>query len=130
MFLEKWDPFREIDKLFTSSFTNVSSLAMDVYENEEEFVVEADVPGMGPQDIEITLDENVLTIKGKREIQRENNRNYWCFERPSKSFSRSITLPSSVDCNKIQANYDKGVLKISIMKMPREHPKKIDISTT
>lgn len=107
------------------------SPAIDVYEDNEKVTIEAEVPGIDPKDVEITLDKTVLSIKGKRLIEEKTSKiDYWRAERASGSFVRSFTLPSSVEAEKIQAFYDKGILTINIPKKSEVVPRKIEIKST
>jgi len=133
--LVRWNPFDELTKFekdFGKFFSGQGfSPFIDVYEDKEKISVEAEVPGLGPEDVEITIDKSVLTIKGERTIkQKSNERNYWRAERSSGSFIRSFTLPSSIEPEKIQASYNKGVLLIHIPKKPEIVPRKIEIKST
>ena len=130
--LVKWNPFDELTKFerdFSKLFNYSFSPAVDVYEDVEKISVEAEVPGMGPENIDITLDKNILTIKGQRTINN-SKRDYWRTERASGSFVRSFTLPSSIEPEKIQASYNNGILTIHIPKKPEVVPKKIEIKST
>lgn len=130
--LVKWNPFDELikfDRDFNKLFNYSFSPAMDVYEDVEKISVEAEVPGMGPENIDITLDKNILTIKGQRTINN-SKREYLRAERTSGSFVRSFTLPSSIEPEKIQAAYNNGILTIHIPKKPEVVPKKIEIKST
>nr|BAL54092.1 heat shock protein Hsp20 [uncultured Gammaproteobacteria bacterium] len=102
--------------------------AVDIKEESNRYVVQADLPGVKPEDIEVTLQNGVLTIKGERQTEaKEEKENYRRVERFYGSFFRRFTLPESVDEEKIEANYDKGVLTVSIPKKPEVQPKKISV---
>jgi HSP20 family protein len=121
---------RQMDRLFddfTSGFgrfgnwpelssTNLTPI-MDVTETEKEYEVTAELPGMEEKDVDITLTEGVLTIRGeKKSDHEEKGKDYRMVERSYGSFARSLQLPASVDPNAIKASLDKGVLKLSIPK--------------
>lgn len=90
---------------------------MDVWEDDKHLYFEAEIPGMSKKDIKISLEDNILTIKGERNQEKESkNKNYIRQERTYGSFQRSFTLPSEVNPDKIDARFDDGVLKISIEK--------------
>lgn len=142
--LTRWDPFREMlamrnvmDRMFDRSLTAPSSwtrdwdLALDVLENEDEFTIKASIPGMKPEDLEITLDNRTLTIKG--DIQEENiteeEGRYHLRERRFGTFSRSLSLPSRVDAENIDASYDSGVLTLHIPKAEEAKPKRISVKS-
>jgi HSP20 family protein len=133
--LAKWSPFDELtrfERKFDRLFAGHSfSPAVDVYEDKEKITVEAEVPGMEEKDVEITVDKNVLSIKGSRQLEKKaDKKEYWRVERSSGSFVRSFTLPSSVETENIQASYNKGVLTIHIPKKPEVVPRKIEIKST
>jgi len=141
------DPFHQMmhmrnamDHLFDNPFNGEGSdiarpwageLALDVVENDEDFVVKASIPGIDPDDLEITFSENTLTVKGevKSEQEKEDAR-YHMRERRYGSFCRSITMPTSVNANKIEANYTAGVLNLRLPKSEEAKPKRIAIKTT
>ncbi len=100
----------------------------DIKEEANRYVVQVDLPGVKPEDIEVTLQNGVLTIKGERQTEaKEEKENYRRIERFYGSFFRRFTLPETVEEEKIEANYDKGVLTISIPKKPEVQPKKISV---
>lgn len=103
--------------------------AIDMYEQSNKFVVKAELPGIKEQDIEVSVSDNTLTIKGERKTEREvKEENYYRSERAYGRFFRSIPLPANADTQKVQANYDNGVLEISIPKTAETQPKKIQIT--
>jgi HSP20 family protein len=103
--------------------------AMDVVETAEHFVLRADLPGMSESDVNIELEDNVLTISGERKSEHEErNEGYYRVERASGSFSRSLTLPDGVNADGIQASFDNGVLEVSIPKPEQQKPRKVQIS--
>lgn len=139
--LTRWDPFREMlsmrdmfDRVLDRSLTTPSTwtqdwgLALDVLENDDEFVVKASVPGIKPDDIEITYDNRTLTIKGEiqEETETEDER-YHLRERRFGRFSRSITLPTPVDAENIEANYDAGILALHLPKAEEAKPRRITV---
>ncbi|MBN1536153.1 MAG: Hsp20/alpha crystallin family protein [Anaerolineales bacterium] len=142
--LIRWDPFREmyamrrnIDRLF-DDFINEEpgewkrqlswDLALDVVENKDDFVVKASLPGIKPDDLDITYTENTLTIKGetKEEKEKEEAR-YHIRERRYGSFTRSITLPRGVRGESIEASYEDGVLTLRLPKSEEIKPKRIAV---
>ena len=103
---------------------------MDVSENEKEFQLKVELPGLEEKDIELSLTDQVLTIKGeKKEEKEEKEKNYHFVERRYGSFSRSFTLPDTVQLEKVEAAYRTGVLTITLPKKPEalKEPKKIEI---
>jgi len=114
----RWDWLRERD----------GSLALDVAETKDEFVVKASIPGIDPKDLEVTYDNNVLTIKGKVKEEKDVEEDqYRVRERRYGSFCRSVSIPS-VDVDNIEATYDAGVLVMHLPKVEEAKPKKIEIT--
>jgi HSP20 family protein len=104
--------------------------AVDVSETGEEIVVRAELPGLGKDDIELNIQDNVLTLKGeKKQEKKEENENYHRVERSYGSFSRSFTLPAGVDPESVQATFKDGVLVIALPKVEEAKQKKIEIGT-
>jgi HSP20 family protein len=105
------------------------SPAVDMEENDKEVIVKAEMPGLKPNDFQISLDHNALTIKGeKKEEKKEEKKNYLMIERSYGSFYRSIPLPSEVDNDKVKATYNKGILEILLPKSKPHKAKKITIN--
>jgi HSP20 family protein len=143
--LSRYDPFREMmslrsamDRLFDSAFVGSRNdlesgtweLALDVSETDEEYLVKASVPGINPDDLEITYNNKVLTIKGetKQEEEREDSR-YHLRERRFGSFVRSVSLPTMVASEHIKASYENGVLNLRLPKTEEARPRRIPISS-
>ena len=136
------DRFRgEIDRMFDEFFTRSPfgrSLeegdwrpAIDVSETGKEIVVHAEIPGMDPKDIDISLNGRILTIKGERkQEEEEKEKSYHRIERKYGFFSRSFELPVDVDANKVKAGYKDGVLKVSLPKTKEHSVKKIEVKTS
>ena len=92
---------------------------MDVRETDKEIVVEAELPGIDDKDISLSLQDGILTIRGEKKHERdEENESYRMMERRYGSFQRSLRLPHTVDEDKVEANFDKGVLKVKLLKRP------------
>jgi HSP20 family protein len=141
--LTRWDPFREmytlrktVDRLFETSLSDLEStsepmacgLPLDVVENDDSFVVRASVPGIDPDDIEITFTDNVLTINGTTQVEEETEKpRYHMRERRYGSFSRSITLGTRVEGDDIEARYNNGVLELTLPKAEEVKAKRIEI---
>jgi HSP20 family protein len=104
-------------------------MPLDVVESDDEFIVKADVAGINPEDIEITYTDNNLTIKGEvlDEREQEEEGRYHLRERRYGTFSRTISMPGSVDVNNIQAETENGVLKIHLPKKEEVKPRRIEI---
>jgi HSP20 family protein len=103
--------------------------AVDVSETDSEMVVRAELPGMTQDDIEVNLQDNVLTLKGeKKQEKKEEKENYHRVERSYGSFSRSFTLPAGVNQDEVKATFKDGVLEIAMPKTEEAKPKKIAIT--
>jgi len=138
-----WRPFhelrKEMDRLFQDFFGTKSLLperwesiewvpAIDVSETESEVIVKADLPGVTPEDIEINIVDNVLTIKGEKKREKEEKKeNYYRVERYYGSFLRSVQLPSEVEVEKVKATYKDGVLKVVLPKKAEAAKKVIKV---
>jgi HSP20 family protein len=102
--------------------------AMDLVETDEHFVLRADLPGLAEGDVNIEVEDRVLTISGERKAEHETTKEgYHRVERAFGSFSRSLTLPEGVDPDAVTANFDRGVLEIRIPKPEQRKPRKISI---
>jgi len=102
---------------------------VDIYEDEHTITLKMEVPGIDEKDIDVRIDGNTLTVHGERKLEKdENEENYRRIERQYGSFSRSFTLPSSVDPNQVSAHYAKGVLMIDLAKKAEAKPKQIKIN--
>jgi HSP20 family protein len=140
MSLIRWDPFREFNTLparfggyFGKNWDEPLSTgwnpSVDVFENENEVVFKAELPGMNAKDIEVKLENNVLTLKGERQFEKETKEeNYHRVEREYGTFSRSFALPTAVNGDKVTAEYKDGVLKIILPKKEEIKPKPIRIA--
>jgi HSP20 family protein len=146
MAVVRWDPFRDLNvlqdrmnRLFEdagsnwrgdeASATTSWSPAVDIFETEAEIVVKAELPGMDRKDITLNLEKNVLTLKGERRFQKETKEdNYHRIERSYGGFSRSFSIPATVDDERINAEYKDGVLKIVLPKKEQVKPKQIRIA--
>jgi HSP20 family protein len=126
----------ELDRLFDNSFGPVlrtpgpssrRTPALDVYQDKDQFTVVAELPGLKKEDIELSLQDGVLTISGERKQEKKSEEGYRN-ERFFGRFRRSVTLPASVDSNKVKATYEEGVLKVVLPKAEEAKPKKIDVS--
>ena len=149
MALIRWEPVRELNtiqsemnRLFNTFFeastpgngghgpsTRRWIPAMDLVESESDFVLRADLPGLSEGDVNIELEDNVLTLSGQRKAEHEERKKgYYRVERASGSFSRSLTLPEGVDPEAVSAHFDKGVLEVRIPKPEQRKPRKVAIS--
>ncbi len=102
---------------------------VDVEETEKEIVIKADIPGVDPKNIEIAIENNVLTVRGERKEEREEKKkNYHRVERFMGSFYRAIPLPPGVDAEKVTATSSNGVITITVPKKPEAQPKRITVT--
>lgn len=145
--LARWDPTREMvslreamDRLFSESFIRPrfgpgrvferEALALDMYETDDAIVIEAGLPGIKSDEVDVQVIGNVLTIKGEhKEEKKEEKASYIYQERRHGSFHRSVTLPSEVNVDKAKAQFESGVLKLTIPKLEKAKPKTITITT-
>ena len=147
MALIRWEPVRELhtmqnemNRLFNTFFDSPTPNggnasvrrwipAMDVVETEDHFVLRADLPGLSESDVNIELEDNVLTVAGERKSEHEQrSEGYYRVERAFGSFSRSLTLPEGINAEAIQASFDNGVLEVRIPKPEQHKPRKVQIS--
>ncbi len=101
---------------------------LNIYETDKAFEITVELPGMSKEDFDISLDNNVLTISGERKAHEENGRRYHRVESRFGTFSRSMPLPNVIDAEKIEANYENGVLAITIPKLKEKAGRKIKVS--
>ncbi len=145
MYIAKYDPFREVrslqdevNRLFTTAFpsTNAREDVMggawyprvDIFENSDNLVLEAELPGMKHDDFELSFENNVLTLKGERRFEKKNESdNYHRVERAYGTFTRSFTLPPTVTAEGAKAEFENGVLHISLPKREETKARKIEI---
>ena len=142
--LTRWDPFRELstiqdrmNRLFQDVYspnreegltTSAFAPPTDVYEDENHVTLKLEVPGIDEKDLDIRVENNNLIIKGERKFEKEEKEeNFRRVERQYGSFVRAFTLPATVDSDNISANYDKGVLTISMPKRAEAKPKQIQV---
>jgi HSP20 family protein len=143
MALVRWEPLREIssiqsevNRLFNTFFdTPVTAAerrwipAMDLVESDEHFVLRADLPGLTQEDVNLELEDNVLTVSGERKAEHEErNEGYHRVERAYGRFSRSLTLPEGIDPEAVEARFDKGVLEVRIPKPEQRKPQRVAIN--
>jgi HSP20 family protein len=113
------------ESLATSSFAP----AVDVYEDEHNVTLKIEVPGIDEKDIDVRVENRTLTVHGERKFEKdEKEENYRRVERQYGSFSRTFTLPNTVDTESVSADYEKGVLKIKLAKKAEAKPKQIKVT--
>ncbi len=138
MSLIRWDPFRDrfsllrpFERGFARPFSPrgfASDMAVDIYETDEEMVVEMAVPGIAPEDIKVTVTGNTLTVKGEIENEGSIDRDSYVFrERRWGRFSRTVTLPEGVDPDRVKAEFKSGILTLSVAKPEAAKAKSIKV---
>src|SRR6185295_11688172 len=122
---ESFNPQSPEDALTTSNFAP----PVDVYEDEHHIALKIEVPGIDEEDINVSIENNTLTVRGERRFEKdEKEENFHRVERMYGSFTRSFTLPNTVDLEQVIANYEKGVLKIRLAKKAEAKPKLIKVN--
>ena len=125
LFRESYSPEGPEDALTNTSFAP----PVDIYEDEHNITLKLEVPGIDEKDIDVRIDNNTLTVHGERKIEKEEKEeNFRRVERQYGSFTRSFTLPSSVDAGQVSADYNQGVLKIKLAKKAEAKPKQIKVN--
>lgn len=138
----RFDPFRDItslrdemNRLFSRTLGEGASAgsawtpAVDIFDTAEAIVLKAELPGLTPDDIDIEVDDNVLTIKGERRFEdKVEEGRYYRLERAYGQFSRSVTLPQGVKADEISASFDQGVLQVRVPKADEVKPRKISVA--
>lgn len=147
MALIRWEPLGELNtiqsemnRLFNTFFDGPATRpngdgatrrwlpAMDLVETDDHYLLRADLPGMSEDDVNVQLEDNVLTISGERKAQDEHNgEGYYRLERAYGSFSRSLTLPDGVNADAIDAHFDRGVLEVRVPKPEQKKPRSVQI---
>ncbi len=138
--LSRFEPFRDLARLqdemtrlfedrgFKAGESVGWTPACDIYEDEEEVVVRADLAGVEPKDVDIRFENGVLTLRGERKLEREDKReNYHRVEMSYGTFTRSFSLPGTIDAEKIKAESKNGVLTVHLPKKPEAKPKSIQV---
>ena len=143
----KYDPFRdlrslqdEMNRLFSGTFSRGNqdevlrgawSPSVDIFENKNEIVLEAELPGMNAEDVNISIENNVLTLHGERRFEKKDESdNFHRVERSYGSFTRSFTLPPTVSSENAQAEFENGVLRLTLAKREEAKPRRIEIKAT
>ena len=142
----RWDPFQELNlitsrmnRLFQDTYgrgsteenLTTSSFVppVDIYEDEHNITLKIEVPGIEQKDIDVRLENNTLTVRGERKFEKEEKEeNFHRVERRYGSFYRAFTLPNTVDADSVKADYDNGVLKITLAKKAEAKPKQIKVN--
>ena len=143
MAITRWDPFRdlmsiqnEMNRLFGRTYggdvgettRGAWTPSLDVYETQEKFVITMELPGVSPDDVDISVEDSTLVVRGERKFYREQDQDSFLrIERRFGEFTRSLTLPSTADAESIQASFDQGVLTVEVPKREEAKPRKISI---
>ena len=145
MAITRWDPFRdlmtvqdEINRLFGRTYGNRDAgdfaawaPAVDIHETTDSFVIDAELPGIDPDKVDISVEGDTLTLRGERQsVQESDADTFHRVERRFGSFARSIVLPQTADSERIEAAFDKGVLTITVPKAERAKPRRIEVKAT
>jgi HSP20 family protein len=143
MVITRWAPFREVDALENrvnalfgdfnkadSPLTTASfAPAVDIYEDEKKLALKLEVPGIEEKDLDVSVENHTLTVKGERKFdEEEKQENFHRIERRYGSFFRAFTLPSTVDTENVDARYEAGVLKLELKKKPEAQPRQIKVN--
>src|SRR5882724_13181605 len=147
MSIVRYDPFRdlrtlqeEVNRLFSTNLTRAFpdegigrgawSPSVDIYENKDQIVLEAELPGMKQEDFDLTIENNVITLRGERRFEKTDDAdNYHRVERSYGSFTRSFTLPQTVSSEGATAEYQNGVLRVTLPKREETKARRIEISS-
>jgi HSP20 family protein len=152
MAIVRWEPFRDLvsiqdrmNRIFDEAFRGSGRAAgeedwalggtwapaVDIYEHEGNLVLKAELPGIDPKDVDVRVENNVLTLYGERKFESEVKREqYHRVERAYGTFSRSFTLPNVVDTEKIKAEFKDGLLRVTLPKREEAKPKQISIAVS
>jgi HSP20 family protein len=148
MSIVRYDPFRdlrtlqeEVNRLFSTNLTRAFgdegigrgawSPSVDIYENKDQIVLEAELPGMKQEDFDLSIENNVITLRGERKFEKtDDSDNYHRVERSYGSFTRSFTLPPAVSAEGARAEYANGVLRVTLPKREEAKSRRIEISGT
>jgi HSP20 family protein len=146
MSITRYDPFRdlrmlqdEVNRLFSSNLSGAFSdqgiargawaPSVDIYENKDQIVLEAELPGMNREDFDLSLENNVLTLRGERRFEKKDESdNYHRVERSYGSFTRSFTLPQTISPENVTAEYKNGVLRVLLQKREEIKARRIEIA--
>ena len=147
MSIVRYDPFRdlrtlqeEVNRLFTGNVARAFddegiargswSPNVDIYENKDQIVLEAELPGMNRDDFDVSVENNIITLRGERHFEKkEDSDNYHRVERAYGSFTRSFTLPNTVSAEGASADYSNGVLRVTVPKREETKARRIEIKS-
>ena len=128
--LMRTDPLRELDRLTQQVFgtaTRPTAMPMDAWREGDKFVVEFDLPGVRPEDIDLNIERNALTVKAERPVNEAQDTELIAAERPRGVFSRQLFLGDNLDTERVHAEYEAGVLRLTIPVSEQAKPRKIEI---
>lgn len=143
MAITRWDPFREVQTLqnrmnalfrdFSESDSAMTTASfvppVDIYEDDKRVLLKLEVPGIEEKDLDVSVENNTLTVKGERKFEKEEKEeNFHRIERRYGSFFRAFTLPPTVDTEHVKADYHNGILKLELNKRPEAQPKQIKVN--
>jgi HSP20 family protein len=127
----RWDPFQAMAPLAGRTFADAFEPSFDVRETTNAFIIEADLPGVKPEDVDVTLTGNRLQISGRREAEEETRQGtYYSCERFHGSFTRAFTMPEGIDADNATTDVKHGVLTVTLPKRPEAQPRRITIGPT
>jgi HSP20 family protein len=132
--LMRFDPFRDLDRLTQQLWnsgnggTGLRPMPMDAYRRGDRFVVHFDLPGVAPDEIELTVEKNVLTVSAERRWERQEHDEAVASERPQGTFTRQLFLGETLDADHIEANYENGVLTLSVPVAEAAKPRRVEIT--
>ena len=125
--LMRFDPFRDIDRL-TWGQARQAGMPLDAYRQDDHFVVHLDVPGVDPDSVELTVEKNVLSVRAERHAARAEGSEWLVNERPHGQVTRQLFLGDGLDVDHIVANYDRGVLTVTVPVAETAKPRKVEIT--
>jgi HSP20 family protein len=128
----RFDPFRDFDRLVAEQVAGLRgaprSVPMDAYRHADQFVIHLDLPGVDPDAIELTVEQNMLTIKAERHFEPAEGDELVITERPEGTFTRQLLLGESLDADRLEADYDQGVLTLRIPVAEAAKPRRVEIT--
>jgi len=128
MYYTRFDPFtRDFQRLARYPFGQASAPALDVVRHEGDVTLKLDVPGIDPEQLEVTVDRGILAISGKREEERTENDTFFVRERTMGTFTRRLRLPETLNTDAVEASYANGVLEVRIPVSEQAKPRKIEV---
>jgi len=128
MVLQRWDPIRGIQRFDIGPAVTDRSLPLDVVEEDDDILVHASVPGVRPEDIQVSVADGVLTIEGETRTEHEDNDgSYLVRERGSGKYRRALRLPDTLDADKAESHYESGVLTVKFPKVEAKKARKLEV---